>query len=89
MLFIVVRREIPDIDGPTLISHDERGLVGVQTHARDRSIDLEEPLTLLGATAGGGGGREGGREEGRKGQREGRREGGREGEECSRGGEVR
>ncbi len=58
MLFIVVCREIPDIDGPTLISHDERGLVGVQTHARDRSIDLEESLTLLGATAGGEGGRE-------------------------------
>ena len=59
MLFIVVCGEVPDVDGPTLVCHDESGLVRVQTHARDRSIHLEEPLTLLGTAAGGG------REEGR------------------------
>jgi len=46
-LFIVVGSEVPDVDGPTLISHDECGLVGMETHTGHRSIDLEQPLTLL------------------------------------------
>ena len=50
-LFIVVSCEVPDVNGPTLIPHNERGLVGVETHAVHWSIHLEQPLTLLSSTS--------------------------------------
>ena len=55
----MVGGEVPDMNGATLVPHDEGGLVWVETHAVHRSIHLEEPLTLLAASSGkreGGGG---------------------------------
>ncbi len=48
----MVRGEVPDVDGPTLIADDESGLIGVEAHAVHRSIHLEQPLTLLSSTSG-------------------------------------
>ena len=46
-LLVVVRCEVPYVDGPALIPHDEGGLIGMEAHAVHWSIDLEQPLTLL------------------------------------------
>lgn len=43
----------------TLVPDDQRGLVGVETHAADWGIDLEQSLTLLGTTSEGGRGEDG------------------------------
>ncbi len=48
-LLVVVSAEVPDVNGPTLVPHDEGGLVGMETHTRHRGIHLEQTLTLLGA----------------------------------------
>ena len=53
-LFIVVGGEVPDVNGATLVPHNKGGLVWVETHAVHWSIHLEEPLTLLAASSGGG-----------------------------------
>ena len=45
----MVGTEVPDVNGSTLVPHDEGGLVRVETHTRHRGIDLEQTLTLLGA----------------------------------------
>lgn len=44
--------EIPDMDGATLVTDDESGLVGVEAHAVHWSINLEQPLALLSSTSG-------------------------------------
>ena len=49
-LFIVVGGEVPDVDGPTLVSHNKSGLVRMQAHTVDGGVDLEQPLTLLRVT---------------------------------------
>ena len=54
-LFVVVGGEVPHVDGAALVPHDEGGLVGVEAHARDGRVDLEQPLTLLRVASGGGG----------------------------------
>ncbi len=51
-LFVVVRGEIPDVNGPTLVPHHQGGLVGMQAHASHRSIHLEQPLALLSTPTG-------------------------------------
>ena len=51
-LFIVVGGEVPHVNGATLIPNNESGLVGVEAHAVDWSIDLEQPLALLSSTPG-------------------------------------
>ena len=54
MLFVVVSGEVPDVDGTALVRHDQCGLVGMEAHASDRRVHLEQPLALLRATTGGG-----------------------------------
>ena len=46
-LFIVVSGEVPYVNGPALVPHNESSLVGMKTHAVDWSIDLEQSLALL------------------------------------------
>lgn len=38
------------MNGTTLVSHNEGGLIGVETHAGHRGIHLEQSLALLGST---------------------------------------
>ena len=92
----MVGGEVPDVNGATLVPHNEGGLVWVETHAVHRSIHLEEPLTLLAASSGGGRrGKNGACVYNRRGRREGeggegkRGEGGRRGEGRRRGKEGR
>lgn len=40
-LLVVVGGEVPDVNGPALVSHDDGGLVGVEAHAVDGSVHLE------------------------------------------------
>ena len=102
MLFVVVSGEVPDVDGAALVRHNQCGLVGMEAHASDWRIHLEQPLALLRATPGGGqgGGKERERRDtthntlstlttaggGREGEGEGEGEGEERGERRGRGG---
>ena len=50
----MVGGEVPHVDGAALVPHDEGGLVGMEAHACDGRVDLEQPLTLLRMASGGG-----------------------------------
>lgn len=45
-LLIVVCLQVPDVDSTALITHNEFCLVGMQTHAINGCVHLEDTLTL-------------------------------------------
>lgn len=50
-LFIVVRAQVPHVNSPTLVPHNESGLVRVETHTRYWGIHLKQTLALLRPTS--------------------------------------